>query len=263
MRFISPHSLPRLRSFYSLMPRLFVGLLVVSVPLAGLTQVIVAQEQQGEAQKLRANDRLRACVNWAEFTDIDDHDELYFDNKTWGSNPQEGQYRDEMVRLLGLEVENVRRAIRNVEDKYAELIRAKPELAKQNSKELILEDKPGVWRDGQYVNTQKVLALYFDDSNEKLKCAVLDALVQNIYVANQWTRKLMRLYNPHVQRVELHTIRHNYVQKARLERASPEIQLRALRLFAEDLRSSLYMMDMEIAAHYEQQRKVNSWQLGI
>ena len=218
--------------------------------------------ESSQMQKLQPNDSLRRCMNRAEQPE-QSRDDLIFDRTTWGNNPQEGQYRDEMERLLRLEVASVRKAIASVEDKYAELIRVKPELASKNYKEIKLEDKPGVWRDGLYVNSQKIIALHFLPENHKLDCIVLDALVQSIYIEGQWTRKLMRMYNPHIQTVELYTARRNYVQGGSLEKTSTEIQLQALRIFAEDLRSSLYMMDMEIAAHYDQLNRVNRWQMGL
>ncbi|MCR9144172.1 MAG: hypothetical protein NXI24_18130 [bacterium] len=233
--------------------------LVVSV---SLRSELSAQSGAAKLKKLRPNDILRQCPNREGLPETD-HGELILDRHTWGNNPQEGQYRKEMERLLRMEVENVRRAIVNVEEKFGELQRAKPGTGKTFYKEIKLEDKPGVWRDGLYVNSQKVIALHFRADDQKLDCIVLDALVQSIYVEGQWTRKLMRLYNPHIQTVELHTLRQNFVKGGSLEKTAPEIQLQALRTFAADLRSSLYLMDMEIAAYYEQRNKVNQWQLGL
>ncbi|MEQ9363335.1 MAG: hypothetical protein RIF32_03775 [Leptospirales bacterium] len=221
-----------------------------------------AQSGKAALATLRPNDNLRQCLN-REKLPTTDHGELILDRHTWGNNPQEGQYRLEMERLLRMEVDNVRKAIRNVEEKYGELMRAKPGPDRTHYKEIKLEDKPGVWRDGLYVNSQKIIALHFRPEDQKLDCVVLDALVQSIYIEGQWTRKLMRMYNPHIQTVELHTLRRNFVKGGSLEKTAPEIQLQALRTFAEDLRSSLYRMDMEIAAHYNQRNKVNQWQLGM
>ncbi len=221
-----------------------------------------AQSGGAKLQTLRPNDSLRKCPNREKQPETN-HGELILDRHTWGNNPQEGQYRQEMERLLRIEVENVRAAIGNVEEKYDELMRAKPGVERKHYKEIKLEDKPGVWRDGIYVNSQKVIALHFRPDDGKLDCIVLDALVQSIYVEGQWTRKVMRMYNPHIQSVELHTMRQNFVKGGSLEKTAPEIQLQGLRTFAEDLRSSLYRMDMEIAAHYDQRNKINQWQLGM
>lgn len=224
-----------------------------------------AQPNEPELQRLRANDRLRACPNREQVAAnaTGASGELVLDEQAWGNNPQEGQYRAEMERLLKIEVQNVREAIAAVERKYAELVRARPSAARNGYKEIRLEDKPGVWRDGVYVNSQKIIALHFDAESQKLDCAVLDALVQSVYLENLWTRKLMRLYNPHIQSVELHTLRKNFTKGGSLIKTDPKIQLKGLRLFTEDLRASLYAMDMEIAAHYDRLNRVNAWQLGL
>lgn len=237
-------------------------LVFIVFSFAPLLNDLAAQSGEAALKKLRPNDNLRQCLN-REKQPATDHGELLLDRHNWGNNPQEGQYRKEMERLLRIEVANVRTAIKNVEEKYGELIRAKPAIAGKNYKEIKLEDKPGVWRNGLYVSSQKIIAFHFHAEDQKMDCVVLDAMVQSIYIEDQWTRKLMRMYNPHIQTVELHTLRRNYVKGGSLEKTAPEIQLRALRLFAEDLRSSLYMMDMEIAAHYDQRNKLNQWQLGL
>jgi hypothetical protein len=209
-----------------------------------------------------ASDALRECPNRAQQPEVDSGD-LIFDRTSWGNNPQEGQYREEMERLLRLEVDNVRTIIKDVENKHRELTRAKPSAAGRLYKELVLEDRPGVWRDGQYVNSRKILALHFRPEDRSIDCVVLDLYVQSIYVENQWTRKLLRLYNPHIQTVELQTIRHNYEQGGTLEKTDPEIQLKALRLIFADMRTAMYMLDLEIAAHYDYKNRIYQWQLGL
>lgn len=208
------------------------------------------------------SESLRGCPNRGNQPKAADTGELIFYSTTWGNNPQEGQYRQEMERLLSAEVQNVKGAILDVEGKFKEMVRVFPHYKDKTYKEIILEDKPGVWRDGVYVNILKVIGFHFNE-DKSIDCVILDYQIRNIQIENQWTRKLMRLYYPNIQTVELLTIRHNYKMGGTLEKTAPEIQLRALRTYFADVRAAIYVMDMEIAAYYDQRNKVNSWQMGL
>ena len=177
-----------------------------------------------------------------------------------GNNPREGQYRDEMERLIRIEIDNVTRALGDVEIKHKELIRIYPHL--KHYQEIYIEDTPGAFRDGQYVNVKKLIVMHYS-TDGKLDCIVLDSFVRNVEYPDQWTRKLIRLYNPNIQMLELETHRHNFVMHGSLELTSPEIQLRGLRLVYKNLRTALYSMDMVIASYYDLKEKQNSWQLSF
>ena len=181
-------------------------------------------------------------------------------NISLGNNPREGQYRAEMERLLSIEIANVQRSILDVKGKHKELIQLYPVL--KNYQEIVLEDVPGAWRDGEYVNSKKLIIMHYDKNGE-IECVVLDSMTRSIYDATQFTRKIMRLYYPHVQTLELESLRHNYSMEGTLEGTSPEIQLRALRLVFNNLRAALYSMDMMIAAFYDLREKQNSWQINL
>jgi hypothetical protein len=96
-----------------------------------------------------------------------------------------------------------------------------------------------------------------------MKCVVLDSFTRAVYNPQSWTRKIIRLYYPNVQTMELETKRHNYRMHGTLENASPEIQLRALRMTYLNLRTALYSMDMMIAAYYDLRNKKNEWQVNM
>jgi hypothetical protein len=209
--------------------------------------------------KKKVTDPLRSCKNREKQPDVPEG-ELIFYSTSWGNNPQEGQYRQEMERLLRIEISNVGRSLQDVHDKHKELIRLYPEFA--SYQEIILEDVPGTWRDGVYVNSKRLIIFHYDEEKD-LDCVVLDSMTRNIYGANEWTRKLIRLYYPNIQTMELQTLRHNYVLEGTLEQTSPEVQLRALRLVFLNLRTALYSMDMMIAAYYDLRNKKNEWQINL
>ncbi|MCB1314584.1 MAG: hypothetical protein KDK27_01455, partial [Leptospiraceae bacterium] len=57
----------------------------------------------------RPTDPLRECRNRDDQPEADDSDPIFYD-QSWGNNPQEGQYRQEMERLLRLEIDEVKKA---------------------------------------------------------------------------------------------------------------------------------------------------------
>ncbi|MCB1326960.1 MAG: hypothetical protein H7A21_20375 [Spirochaetales bacterium] len=187
------------------------------------------------------------------------------DESNWGNNPQEGQYRREMRRILAIEVENVQRALQDVQRKHAELIAIYPEFS--SYQEIVLEDVPGTWRDGEYVNSKRIIAFHYEDGGaegeRRLRCVVLDSMTRNVYGQNQFTRKIMRVYTQNVQAIELETFKVNYQQEGRLNYASAEIQLNALRMVFRNLRAALYSMDILIAGYYDRRNQVNYWQIDL
>jgi shikimate 5-dehydrogenase len=60
-----------------------------------------------------------------------------------GNNPQEKQYREEIERLLTIEIQNVKIAVTDVELKHKRLMQLYPRL--QYYQEIVLEDVPGAW----------------------------------------------------------------------------------------------------------------------
>ena len=191
-----------------------------------------------EIIKKKVTDPLRGCTGREKQPAVEEG-ELILYATTWGNNPREGEYRKEMERLLRIEVSNVRRSLQDVAQKHKELVLLYPEFA--NYQEIVIEDVPGTYRDGVYVNSKKLIIFHYNEE-KALDCVVLDSMTRSIYGANEYTRKLIRLYYPNIQTMELETRRHNYVEKGTLERTSPEIQLRALRLVFLNLRTALYSM---------------------
>ncbi|MCB1172220.1 MAG: hypothetical protein KDK39_01585 [Leptospiraceae bacterium] len=205
-------------------------------------------------------DKKRLCLNRKNQPNIGDSDVPVFYKTTWGNNPQEGQYRQEMERLLRIEISNVKRAVADIEKKHEALINLYPSLSSKQV--IVLEDVPGVWRNNLYVNSKKLIVFHYD-TEKKLECVVLDSFVRNIHNDNDYTRKLLRLYYPNVQTMEMETIRHNYEEGGTLDHTSPEVQLRALRFVFLQLRTALYRMDMMIAAFYDRRNKLNYWQIDL
>ncbi|MBX7058388.1 MAG: hypothetical protein K1X75_10020 [Leptospirales bacterium] len=220
---------------------------------------LAGSSQNQNVAPAQVQDELRACRNRSS-QPVNPTDRPMFYSTSWGNNPQEGQYRNEMERLLTSEINNVKRAIEDVARKHVELIRLYPQF--EAYQEIVLEDNPGSWRDGTFVNSKKLIIFHYTQ-DKKLDCVVLDSLTRSVYNPNLWTRKLMRLYYPNVQSVELETLRHNYREPGTLDRTSPEIQLKALRFIFLNLRTALYSMDMMIAAYYDRRNQFNEWQIGL
>mgnify|MGYP007097582810 CR=1 FL=1 len=216
---------------------------------------------QTQLELKKPSDTMRTCINPDTQTESQAAGaDPILSNKAIGTNPQEGQYRQSMENLLRMEIANVRVAVSDIVSKHKELIDLYPSL--KEYQEIIIEDVPGAWREGQYVNSKRVLSLGFANNGD-IKCVVLDSTTRAVYNPDQWTRKLMRLYYPNVQTMELETLRHNYRMHGTLEKGSPEIQLRALRLIYQNLRTALYSMDMMIAAYYNVRNKKNEWQINM
>ncbi|EHQ06849.1 MAG: hypothetical protein F9K24_04070 [Leptonema illini] len=218
---------------------------------------VVAQTEERPLKK--PEDSARECKNHQEFRKAG-ADELILPAISWGNNPQEGEYRREVERLLKLEIQNVNTAILDVVSKHKELIKLYPELKRYQ--EIVLEDNPGAWRDGLLVNSKKVLSLHYAETGE-IDCIVLDSMIRGVNKYELWTRKIMRLYYPSIQTLQLETRTHNLRMLESLENTSPEVQLKALRLVFQNLRTALYSMDMLIAAYYDRRNKRNEWQINL
>lgn len=252
------------------MRRAFISAFVAA--LLGAAFPRFAETSQTAPQPTKeSEDKARRCLNPATRTaQVPSDGRPIMSENAIGNNPQEKQYREEIERLLTIEIQNVKIAVTDVELKHKRLMQLYPRL--QYYQEIVLEDVPGAWREGDYVNSKKVLSLTYDlpaDGSSKLTCLVMDSMTRNVYHPDQWTRKLMRLYYPNVQMVELETHRHNFSMPSpgapaiTLEATSPEIQLRALRLIYLNLRTALYSMDMLIASYYDKRNRRNEWQINL
>lgn len=213
----------------------------------------------GETPLKKAEDPLRRCQANQTAANANP-EELILPDISWGNNPQEGEYRREIERLLKLEMKNVNTAILDVASKHRELIKLYPELTQYQ--EIVLEDNPGAWRDGLFVNSKKVLSLHYG-STGAIECVVIDSMIRGVNKYEIWTRKIMRLRYPGIQTVQLETLTHNLRMMESLEMTSPEVQLKGLRLIYLNLRTALYSMDMLIAAYYDRRNKRTEWQINL
>ncbi|MBI3395848.1 MAG: hypothetical protein HY042_08435 [Spirochaetia bacterium] len=239
-----------------------------------------AQEKKDEPKKEQASsvsadrksptDPLRTCVKMAPGkvapakgdAGHEEEPQIIISEQFEGKyeNPQEKYYREEIIRLLKIEIKNVNRAIHDVETKHKVLIKLYPQF--ESYQEIILEDVPGAWRSGEFVNARRTLSMgYGNDHN--LDCMVLDSTTRNVYNSDLWTRKILRMRDYSVQTLEMETLRHNYRLYETFDNASPEVQLRAFRLVYQSLRTALYSMDMLIAAYYEHKNRKNYYQINL
>ena len=109
---------------------------------------------------------------------------------------------------------------------------------------------------------KKVLAINYD-ANGSIDCVVLDSYTRNLDNENLWTRKILRLFYPDVQFMELETHRFNYKLTTFLERTSPWVQLKAIRAAFRELRTTLYTMDRYMADRQDRQKKIIGWQIDF
>lgn len=224
-----------------------------------ITFLYPQSNSDGNLELKKPMDSLRECKDVEKYKKSS-KDNLILPDIAWGNNPQEAEYRSEILRLLNIELNNVDLAIKDLVIKHKELIKLYPELEKYQ--EIVLEDNPGSWRDGIFVNSKKVLALHYE-SNGEIDCIVLDYMIRGVEHYEWWTRKIMRIYYPSIQTIQLETLRQNFKLEESLELSSPEIQLKALRNVFINLRTALYSMDMLIAAYYDRRNKKHDWQINL
>lgn len=240
-------------------------LTIGSVLITGLIFYLPAGAQENPIKTKigKKVDKKRLCLNRKSQPAVTNSDVPIFYKTTWGNNPQEGQYRQEMERLLRSEISNVKTAIIDIEKKHEALVQLKSyeKLAKEQT--IVLENVPGVWRNNEYVSVKKLIIFHYKADKKSLDCIILESMEKNIRNDNQWTRKILRLYYPNVQSMEMETSRHHYASTNTLDHTSPEVQLKALRFVFLKLRSALYTMDMMIAAYYDKRNTLNYWQIDL
>ncbi|MCB1171624.1 MAG: hypothetical protein KDK25_14855 [Leptospiraceae bacterium] len=231
---------------------------------ASIFTPVLAEDPPAEEEK--KIDPMRECPSRPQqeaLNNVEKENGLILEEQSWGNNPQESQYRSEVTRLLKLEIENVAKAVEDIEAKHKELIRLDRFSELSNYQEIVLEDNPGSWRNGIFVNSKKVLAMHYGPNGE-LQCLVLDSMERGVYNTSLWTRKVLRMYYPYIQTMELITRKQHYnPDPETLEKTSPEVQLQAFRLVFSNLRTALYSMDMMIAAYYDRRNKRNEWQIDL
>ncbi len=213
----------------------------------------------------------RRCLNWDErkarfMEQKKTNDALKSQGKaprrlgrrSMGNNPQEGQYRREMERLLGIEIDNINRAMTDAQNKHKELTELYPKYKKYQ--QIIIRYTPGAYIDGSYVASRTAINFHYDDKG-KINCLVLENRSRNVYQTSRWTNKYVRLYNPYIQFMELETFRQNYRLMSRLENTSAEIQLKSMRLMYKNIRAAVYIMDVMIARFHHQTGKQAEYQV--
>jgi hypothetical protein len=256
--------------------KLLFSLVIMVFFCGGLLVPALAEDPAGEEAKEEEEEiiAMRQCPNRSQqeaLNNVPKEDGLIKKPAAWGNtpgqdeaaNPQESQYRNEITRLLKIEIEKVEEAVTDIEGKHKELIALDSFTNLTNYQEIVLEDNPGSWRNGVFVNSKKVLALHYG-ANGELQCMVLDSMERGVYNTTLWTRKILRLYYPYIQTMELVTLREHYnPPPVTLENTSPEVQLQAFRLAFSNLRTALYSMDMMIAAFYDKRNKLNEWQIDL
>ena len=248
------------------MKRILVFSISLALLFSGAIIFPVAAEDPPAEEEEKKIDPMRTCGDRAQqeaINNVQKENGLIMEEQSWGNNPQESQYRSEVTRLLKLEIENVRKAVKDIEAKHKELINLDRFSGLKNYQEIVLEDNPGSWRNGIFVNSKKVLAMHYGPNGE-LECLVLDSMERGVYNTSLWTRKVLKMYYPYIQTMELVTRKQHYnPDPETLEKTAPEVQLQAFRLVFSNLRSALYSMDMMIAAYYDKRNKRNEWQIDL
>ena len=170
------------------------------------------------------------------------------------------EYSESMERLIRSEIQNIHSTVETVAEKFAALQDVTG--SRKSLHTITLEDVAGAWRDGQFVRAEKSIHLHFNEQG-KVSCMVLEAINVPINLPSHWTRKYLRMYMPHTNIVEMETLRKNYRLYNTLNNASILHRLEGLRTMHSHIRTALYKIDLQIAAHYDQSKTVADWQIEM
>jgi len=162
--------------------------------------------------------------------------------------------KEEMKNLLLTEIAKIKETLAGIEKKHALLIKLYPQL--KNYQEITLSDTPGEWENQDYFSYKKVISFHYTP-DEKINCVVIDSEKRNVHYVNIWKRKIIRLYIPYIQSMEMESLSHNSRLLETMDDASPEMQLHGMKLMAKHLQESLYSIDLMIASYYNKREKRN------
>ena len=198
--------------------------------------------------------RERNCINLEDQKSKGTDHFVYPTSVIEQSNYEGRQYKQDMSNLLMKEISRIREEIENIEKRHSLLVQLYPNL--KGYQEIVIEDKPGYWEHNEYINSRKLIALHFSQEN-KINCVVIDSERKNIHNATSFKKKFIRLYIPYIQSMEIESIsRFSHVSET-MDDATPEMQLKALRLMTVHLKEALYNIDMMISSYYNKRQKRN------
>ena len=106
------------------MKRILVFSISLALLFSGAIIFPVAAEDPPAEEEEKKIDPMRTCGDRAQqeaINNVQKENGLIMEEQSWGNNPQESQYRSEVTRLLKLEIENVRKAVKDIEAKHKEL----------------------------------------------------------------------------------------------------------------------------------------------
>ena len=218
--------------------------------------LLVPQFLHAEATEAKIIDEARYCKN-LENQKSKGSDQFVYPDSVIESTNYEGRIQKEEVKnLLLAEIAIIKETMVHIEKKHALLVKLYPHL--KNYQEIKLTDNPGEWENKDYFSYKKIVAFHFDAS-DKILCVVIDSEKRNVNYESIWQRKLIRLYNPYIQSMEMESLSQNSRIIHTMDDASPEMQLKGMKIMAKHLQESLYSIDLMIASYYNKREKRNGY----
>ncbi|MDH5654688.1 MAG: hypothetical protein OEZ34_02195 [Spirochaetia bacterium] len=200
-------------------------------------------------------DRDRTCSNVENQKNKGTDQFVYPSSFIEQTNYEGKEYRKDMTNLLVTEINRIKNLLSTIEKRHTILTKLYPQY--RGYQEIVLEEKPGFWEFNEYVYYKKLMAFHFS-SDHKISCVVIDSERKNIKNSLIFKRKLIRLYNPYIQSMEIESRSHYSKISETMDDATPEMQLKSLRLMTAHLNESLYAIDIMISSYYNKRQKRNS-----
>ncbi len=237
--------------------------------LAFVVPLFLNAQEQEEERALRARDgvvvsmgrdSMRTCTGKERVTG---HQAASSDSASLhslSSEEERSEYLKKMDQKLAREQNRIRTLLETIQKRHETLLQWYPRI--RDYQEVSLRDSTGIYQNNVLMNYSQILAVNYG-SGGGVDCVVLDTRVRPIEIAEYWTTRVIRLYPGRLDVLELETIQKGREMTRLLDSSSADVQIMALRSMADYLRSALYTMDMQIAAHYTQEEFRTKWQMGL
>lgn len=227
-----------------------IKIIIPAVSLLIMQGFIYAQSPPGG----KAIDEIRLCKDLENQKKKGADKFVYPESVIDSTNYEERVQKEEMTNLLIHEITRIKETISNIERKHAALAKLYPHI--KNYQEITLENNPGEWEQKDFYSHRKVVAFHYS-GDDKLACIVIDSEKKNVHYDSIWQRKIIRLYIPYIQSMEMESLGHHSRKLETMDNATPEMQLQGLKIISRHLQESLYSIDLMIASYYNKKEKRN------
>lgn len=166
-------------------------------------------------------------------------------------------YWEALDKLIIKEKENLKEASERLSYKHQNLIHYFPKFKRYQ--ELVVENVAGSYKNGEYVSIRKFVSFSFT-SNHDLDCIVIESMIRQVDRPEIFTRRLVRIFYPDLDNIQIETLRHNFHRSLNLASSSPEVHLESLRKIQDVIDSSVFMIDMMVSQEIQNQNELIEWQ---